>query len=69
MPIDLFKGTLKEVGATRQQVLTPLSPQGFSKEKQRRKMLVQSFLKAAKMEQERVVKVFNHSETSGGSIQ
>lgn len=69
MPIDLFKGTLKKVRTTRQQVLTPLSPQGFSKEKQRRKMLVQSFLKAAKMGQERVVKVFNHSETSGGSIQ
>ena len=69
MATDLPKEPLKKVGVTRQQVLTPLSPQGFSKGQQRQKILVQNCLKAAKMRQGRAVKMFNRSETSGGPIQ
>lgn len=69
MATDLPKEPLKKVGITRQQVLTPLSPQRFSKGQQRQTVLVQNCLKAAKMSQGRAVKMFNHSEISGGPIQ
>lgn len=69
MATDLPKEPLKKAGVARQQVLTPLSPQGFSKGQQRQKVLVQNCIKAAKMGQGRAVKMFNHSEISGGPIQ
>lgn len=69
MATDLPNEPLKKVGITRQQVLTLLSPQGFSKGQQRQKILVQNCLDAAKMRQGPAVKMFNHSETPGGPIQ